>query len=283
MKPLQFVEALERHFERPRGKDEADVQSLRKDYIKALAPFSPTVLQSALETITTTRESHWFPTLAECLHFCKKASDAEAFRKQQSAPQAADDPGIDRSGGGIATTPKLTRKIHLACGERAEQFIDVWRIAKANYSLPDQRLSAGLLRAARLLCRGHEPEAAAHLAFSENQGDDDGKSGDPWSPARVAQADRLIQSLPGMQAAREGWIVALHDFCRENARLPNRFESEKIKHEALARRAQREGWTQAGQAVPRIIAAVARAMESKHERLSKLALGQRYDHVAQNR
>jgi len=45
-------------------------------------------------------------------------------------------------------------------------------------------------------------------------------------------ANRLIRSEMGKEAARDGWIGQLHDFCRENARLPKGFEISKLKTEA---------------------------------------------------
>lgn len=41
-----------------------------------------------------------------------------------------------------------------------------------------------------------------------------------WSPEAMAQARRLIQSEMGRKAAREGWILSLHDYCRKHGDLP---------------------------------------------------------------
>lgn len=51
---------------------------------------------------------------------------------------------------------------------------------------------------------------------------------DEWDQSRVKRADRLIQSDAGVQAAKEGWLLSLWDFCRQKERWPNRIESEKM-------------------------------------------------------
>lgn len=45
-----------------------------------------------------------------------------------------------------------------------------------------------------------------------------------WSKARIAEADRMIQCEMGEKAAREGWVLSLHDFCREKQRMPKQSE-----------------------------------------------------------
>lgn len=41
-----------------------------------------------------------------------------------------------------------------------------------------------------------------------------------WSKAAIAKADSLIQGQLGQRAADEGWVLGLHDFCRNKGRLP---------------------------------------------------------------
>jgi hypothetical protein len=50
-----------------------------------------------------------------------------------------------------------------------------------------------------------------------------------WSKERIEKADRLIVSALGQKAADEGWILGLHDFCRNKERLPRQDEVPKIK------------------------------------------------------
>lgn len=45
-------------------------------------------------------------------------------------------------------------------------------------------------------------------------------------------ANRLIRSEMGKDAARDGWIGQLHDFCRQRSRLPKGFEIAHLKSEA---------------------------------------------------
>lgn len=49
-----------------------------------------------------------------------------------------------------------------------------------------------------------------------------------WTDERQREAGRLICCEMGRQAADEGWLIALWDFCRKNERRPNKFEAEKI-------------------------------------------------------
>lgn len=41
-----------------------------------------------------------------------------------------------------------------------------------------------------------------------------------YSDGRVSFADQLISGQLGKQAAKEGWVLSLHDFCRKHQRLP---------------------------------------------------------------
>lgn len=45
-----------------------------------------------------------------------------------------------------------------------------------------------------------------------------------WSKPVMAKADSLIRGPLGKRAADEGWILSLHDFCRNEQRLPVNFE-----------------------------------------------------------
>lgn len=53
-----------------------------------------------------------------------------------------------------------------------------------------------------------------------------------WQPESFKKADTLIRSDLGRQAADEGWIGQLHDFCRKKHCLPMHHESGKLKQEA---------------------------------------------------
>lgn len=53
-----------------------------------------------------------------------------------------------------------------------------------------------------------------------------------WSEERVARADKMICCAMGKRAADEGWVLRLHQFCRENCRLPTEREIPDLKASA---------------------------------------------------
>lgn len=57
-------------------------------------------------------------------------------------------------------------------------------------------------------------------------------SNGPWSSAAYTEANRLINSPMGREAAKEGWIGQLHDYCREHRKLPNASRVADLKREA---------------------------------------------------
>ena len=57
-------------------------------------------------------------------------------------------------------------------------------------------------------------------------------SSDEWSRERRKLAHDLKRSDLGRQAAREGWIVALWNFCRRNQRLPSGREIDQCKRDS---------------------------------------------------
>lgn len=52
------------------------------------------------------------------------------------------------------------------------------------------------------------------------------KAAQPANPYKLA--DELIRGELGKRAAREGWAITLHDFCRDNGRLPNEYETSRL-------------------------------------------------------
>ena len=50
-----------------------------------------------------------------------------------------------------------------------------------------------------------------------------------WSESRIKLADDLIASEIGRQAARDGWVLSLHDFVRQQMRLPSASEIGRVK------------------------------------------------------
>jgi hypothetical protein len=61
----------------------------------------------------------------------------------------------------------------------------------------------------------------------------------PWAGWRTVLADDLMESATGKQAAREGWGLAFHTFCRENGRAPE--TPQEIARCKSSRRALDEG------------------------------------------
>lgn len=279
MTPENFIEGLLSQF-KAQAQDEGQTDRLFADYLQAVREegFSAPVLDRAYKIILRQHLTPWLPKVAEVLRYCQAAKDAEAWEKQKRSEPDPDPAsfGIERGpGGSIATTVAFTRKIHRACGktENAEKFKFVWRIVKEEYAgLSLTKLEVRLLAAARFLSMGHPPREAVEKAFTEEAGEGARKvGGDPWSADRVAEADELIRSDIGRQAAHEGWIVALHDYCRENRELPGIDRAGRLRKAALRRAAQREEWASLGVS-PKILAPVARAMDAKRARLTRIAM-----------
>ena len=78
-------------------------------------------------------------------------------------------------------------------------------------------------------CRKALHDAAGSSKPKAKRGSDDHPE---WSRERVAEADALICSDLGVEACMDGWIGALHDFCRENQRLPEGREIDGCKRVA---------------------------------------------------
>lgn len=94
-----------------------------------------------------------------------------------------------------------------------------------------------------------------------------------WSDERVRLADDLVMTETGRRAAREGWILALHDFCRREMRMP---EGHEIKHcidgakgadAALAMAVRGECGAQS-----RAIVALGQSILERRERLADMVL-----------
>lgn len=96
-----------------------------------------------------------------------------------------------------------------------------------------------------------------------------------WSKARIAEADRLISCEMGRAAAREGWVFALHSFCRENRRLPK--TQGEIGHcKSVASRfdaAYRDCVTGRGGVVGTALSRLGASMLERREELARLAMG----------
>lgn len=83
---------------------------------------------------------------------------------------------------------------------------------------------------------------------------------DEWSAERAALADELICCDMGRTAAREGWIIGMHDFCREAGRAPDIHEAREIRRVCAALNADVAGLGERSFLAP-WIAARAKRME----------------------
>jgi hypothetical protein len=96
-----------------------------------------------------------------------------------------------------------------------------------------------------------------------------------WSDHAVRKADSLIKGELGQQAAREGWIVGLHDYCRKHGKLANPWEcGEMIVSAEFAARAAAGVFDKPVH--PAMLATLKRAgdaMLAKRERLTDMVLG----------
>ena len=109
----------------------------------------------------------------------------------------------------------------------------------------------------------------------ENAGKHSKDDGDPWAPWRIKFANSLMNSDLGRQAALEDWIVHLHDWCRENRRLPDGFEAGSVRRKGLEIKAERERLAAQAVKLPtmRIVKACADARAKKHAQFAALAFG----------
>lgn len=98
-----------------------------------------------------------------------------------------------------------------------------------------------------------------------------------WTSTAIERANKLIQSPLGQQAAREGWISPLWDYCRHAGELP---DSEAAIHrckviarefdEAYAHVSRGEGHAQLSAALKKL----GDSMLERRNKLAAIALGQ---------
>lgn len=93
-----------------------------------------------------------------------------------------------------------------------------------------------------------------------------------WSDAAFRIADRLICSPMGRDAAREGWITQLHDYCRKARQMPDAGTIAALKREA---RLFEESYGQVcrGEGLPALNASLRKLGEKFLERRDQLAAG----------
>ena len=143
---------------------------------------------------------------------------------------------------------------------------------------------------------GHE-DNLKNPKFNHPAHDPANKSWTAWTEERKQWANQLIQSEIGRQAAREDWILALHDFIRINNRLPaHQYEIDKLKRvsrgvdddyreladragqEAMlpaphARSRRRSTFVQVGAGLPASLMRFADSMFARRKKLAAIANG----------
>ncbi|MCK9549187.1 hypothetical protein [Aquamicrobium sp.] len=95
-----------------------------------------------------------------------------------------------------------------------------------------------------------------------------------WTKWRIRNADMMIQSGLGREAAQSNWILQLHDFIRVNQRLPKDHEITRLKEQARLfdeayEECVRGGWEQAA-----MLERLGAAMLAKREKLMATAMGE---------
>jgi|SRR5262245_1918393 len=115
---------------------------------------------------------------------------------------------------------KLSRFQPEALQRAADAIIDTRK--HGSFPLPSDCLEA-CEKAERLLAMR---EAARELGALRDPLDD-------WSPKRVAIAYDLVKCTLGRQAAREGWLLGLWNFCRAHGCHPNGDQVTNLKRTAV--------------------------------------------------
>jgi hypothetical protein len=88
-----------------------------------------------------------------------------------------------------------------------------------------------------------------------------------WSKGRVAAANQMICCPMGVQAAQQGWIVWLWDWCREHDGLPNKYDAQKIVAKFRAAEAY-----YVENDIPLALLSARQAILAKREQLSKFVM-----------
>lgn len=94
----------------------------------------------------------------------------------------------------------------------------------------------------------------------------------PWSAERMLLARSLIKSEMGREAARDGWILGLWNFAREQARLPEADEIARIKRDVQGFFEAYAVVNRGGTQIDRVLRALGDAMLARRDRLAKTAL-----------
>ena len=95
-----------------------------------------------------------------------------------------------------------------------------------------------------------------------------------WTQDALRTADRLIAGEMGRQAAREGWITQLHDYCRRHRQLPDERAVPGLEREArLFEEAFSACCTGNGGALSGALRSLGESMLAKRDRMAAMAAG----------
>lgn len=108
---------------------------------------------------------------------------------------------------------------------------------------------------------------AAPLLTAEHKGDD-------FAEWRIKLADDLVQTELGRQAAREGWVMPLHLFCRQHARLPKDGEIATLRRQGKEFADAYRWLEQSEHPLRAPLMALGDAFRSHREQLRKRVLGE---------
>lgn len=99
-----------------------------------------------------------------------------------------------------------------------------------------------------------------------------------WQPKAVEKADKLIQGQMGQEAGDNGWVLSLHDFCRNHGRLPNEADAYRCRVDAQE---FNEAYGKASRSdlptVRALATGIGDAMLRKRDLLSNIAYGEIID------
>lgn len=93
-----------------------------------------------------------------------------------------------------------------------------------------------------------------------------------WSDTAIAAADKLVHCAMGQVAARDGWVLGLHDFCRNNGRLPEHHELGALKADAAFVTRSANGQEDLGACGP-ALRRLAKSMVAKRGEIARSVLG----------
>lgn len=88
---------------------------------------------------------------------------------------------------------------------------------------------------------------------------------DYWTPELIELANKLCCCKLGKAAAEEGWLLGLHDFCRQYQRIPDWYEAGQVAAQSAALNADIKLLPKGS-----ILAPMVKARKERYRKLAKL-------------